>query len=105
MLGLWRNSKYKIPSTLVESKGQCGGGAIPGKEIDSFALRIDNKLDSNKKKSEFAEKLYFALMKHQSPVVSVLRKGDVYLDVLTVPEEQFEKLSKVVKEVYSQIEQ
>ncbi|MCD4684064.1 MAG: L-seryl-tRNA(Sec) selenium transferase [Bacteroidales bacterium] len=96
-------SKHQIPSTLVESKGQCGGGALPGKEIDSYALRIDNSLESNKKKSEFAEKLYFGLMKHQSPVVSILRKGDVYFDVLTVPEEQFEKLAKILKDIYSQI--
>jgi len=42
--------KYKINSTIVEGKGQCGGGALPGKEIESFAVRIDGDFKSNKKK-------------------------------------------------------
>lgn len=96
-------SDYQIPSIVVESKGQCGGGALPGKEIDSFAIRIDRPFESNKQKSVFSEKLYAGLMTHESPVVAILRKGDVYFDMLTVPEEQFAKLATTVKDVYFEI--
>lgn len=93
-------SYQQIPSVVVESKGQCGGGALPGEEIDSYAVRIDKSFETNKQKSLFSEKLYAGLMVHEAPVVAILRKGDLYFDVLTVPETQFEKLSMIVKEVY-----
>lgn len=93
----------KIPSVVVESKGQCGGGALPGEEIDSFAVRIDKAFETNKQKSVFAEKLYAAMMVHDSPVVAILRKGDVYFDVLTVPENQFNKLTAIVRDVYLEL--
>ncbi|MBM3437112.1 MAG: L-seryl-tRNA(Sec) selenium transferase, partial [Bacteroidetes bacterium] len=92
-----------IKSTVVRSSGQCGGGALPDKEIASFAVRIDPGLASGTKKSGFAEKLYLALMHHNNPVVAVLRKGDVYLDVLTVPAEQFNTLVEAVESVYFEI--
>ncbi|MCD4731211.1 MAG: L-seryl-tRNA(Sec) selenium transferase [Bacteroidales bacterium] len=96
-------SDYQIPSIVVESKGQCGGGALPGQEIDSFAVRIEKSFETNKQKSGFAEKLYSGLMTHESPVVAILRKGDVYFDVLTIPEAQYDKLATTVKDVYFEI--
>ena len=93
-----------IESFVVPSKGQCGGGALPGEEIESFAVRIEIDRESKKKKSVFAEQLYLGLMKHKYPVVSVLRKGEVYFDVLTLQESQFEKISDIVKEVYFSIQ-
>lgn len=95
--------KEKIPSVVLESKGQCGGGALPGEEIDSFAVRIDKPFETNKQKSMFAEKMYAYLMKHDTPVVAILRKGDVYFDVLTVPETHFDKLTDIVKDVYFEV--
>ena len=92
-----------IQSSVLKSKGQCGGGALPGKEIDSYAVKIEVKLQSGKKKSEFAEKLYSGLMQHQQSVVAILRKGDVYFDVLTLPDLQIKILSEIVKEVYFKI--
>ena len=97
-------AKHKINSTVVIGKGQCGGGALPGKELDSFAVRIDGDFGSNKKKSEFSEKLYSALMHHKTPVVGILRKGDIYFDLLTIPDEQIDKLARVIGEVYNKIE-
>ncbi len=96
-------SDQQIPSVVVDSKGQCGGGALPGEEIDSYAVRIDQAFETNKQKSMFSEKLYAALMKHESPVVAILRKGDVYFDVLTIPENQYPKLVTTVKDIYFDI--
>ena len=94
-------TNLNINSSVVKGKGQCGGGALPGKELDSFAVRIDRDFGSNKKKSEFAEKLYSALMRRKTPVVGILRKGDVYFDLLTIPNEQISKLAGIIGEVYN----
>jgi L-seryl-tRNA(Ser) seleniumtransferase len=96
-------ANLNIESSVVKGKGQCGGGALPGKELDSFAVRIDGDFGSNKKKSEFAEKLYYGLMLHKTPVVGILRKGDIYFDLLTIPDEQIEKLAGIIGEVYKEI--
>ncbi len=91
--------KYGIKSTVVKGGGQCGGGALPGEIIESFAVRIDGDFKSNKKKSEYAEALYYGLLHYESPVVGILRKGDIYFDLLTIPAGQIEKLAKIINEV------
>ncbi len=96
---------FNINSSVVASKGQCGGGALPGKEFDSYAVRFDINGKSGKKKSEFSEKLYYGLMQCKTPVVAILRKGDVYFDMMTLPEEQIPMLSSIIVEVYSKINQ
>ena len=92
-----------IQSSVVKSKGQCGGGALPGKEIESMAVKINLVEQSGKKKSAIAEKLYYRLMQHEHPVVAILRKGDVYFDVLTLTDSQINLLAEIVGEVYSKI--
>jgi L-seryl-tRNA(Ser) seleniumtransferase len=102
----WLKNVFKnhgISSSVVKSKGQCGGGALPGKEIESYAVRINPELASGKKKSEFAEKLYTGLMHHAKPVVAILRKGDLYIDVLTLAGSELNPLSEIVIEVYHKI--
>ncbi len=93
-------SKYGVNSLVLKSKGQCGGGALPGKEIESYAVRIEIDLESKRKKSEFAESLYSGLMQHNHPVVAILRKGDVYFDVLTLTDPQLEELAEITGEVF-----
>lgn len=92
-----------IACTVVESAGQCGGGALPDQVIKSYAVRLDIKAPTARKKSEIGEKIYHHLMKHPVPVVAVLRQGEVYSDVLTVPVEQFERLTETIKSVYHQM--
>ena len=95
--------KQGIDSTVVKGSGQCGGGALPGETIDSFAVRIDGNFNSNRKKSEFAEKLYFGLLHCETPVVSILRKGDVYFDMLTIPKERIADLADIISGVYKKL--
>ncbi len=95
--------KQGIDSTVVKGSGQCGGGALPGETIDSFAVRIDRNFNSNRKKSEFAEKLYFGLLHCVTPVVSILRKGDVYFDMLTISKERIVDLADIISGVYKKL--
>jgi len=92
-----------IVSEIVPNVAQCGGGALPGKEIKSVAVRIEPGLKPKRKKSEFSEKLYYQLMMSETPVVAILRRGEIMFDVLTVPNEQIEILSRTICGVYSQI--
>ena len=92
--------QYKINTTFVKSKGQCGGGSLPGKEFDSFAVKINNDDLSNKERSGFAEKMYFGLLHHKNPVLGILKKGDIYFDLLTIPEENIMKTAKIINDVY-----
>jgi L-seryl-tRNA(Ser) seleniumtransferase len=98
-----RLSNLGIKSSVVESFGQCGGGALPDKEIKSFAIRIDSLNGSRRKNSEFAEKMYHSLMQQDMPIVAILRKGDIYFDVLTIPEEQFNDLIEAIQSVHFKI--
>lgn len=95
--------KHGIQSSIVKSMGQCGGGALPGKEIESMAVKIKLAEPSGKKKSAIAEKLYYSLMRHRHPVVGILRKGDVYFDVLTLADAQINLLAETVNDVYIKI--
>ncbi len=89
-----------IPCCAVQSKAQFGGGALPGEFLESFAVQLMPNYDSSRKKSFFAEKLHKSLLEHQKPVLSVLRKGNVYFDMYCLTEEQIDELSKVIAEAY-----
>jgi len=92
--------EYSINTTIIKSKGQCGGGSLPGKEIDSFAIKINNDDLSNKERSDFAEQMYFGLLQHKNPVLGILKKGDIYFDLLTIPEEKIVKTASIINDVY-----
>jgi L-seryl-tRNA(Ser) seleniumtransferase len=95
--------KLGIPSVVLDSEGYCGGGALPGEAIQSFAVKLNEKFDSNKQKSLFGERIYRGLMDHETPVVAVLKKGEVFFDMLTIPIEEIEKVINIVNEVYQEV--
>lgn len=92
-----------IAMKIVPTKAQYGGGTLPDKEIDSFALTLDQSFKSSKAQSEFSENLYFNLMKGETPVVGILRKGVVYFDVLTIFEGDILVLVKSVVDELDQL--
>jgi len=95
--------KINLNTIIVKSKGQCGGGSLPGKEIDSYSLKINKDNLSNKERSKFAEKMYFGLLHHDNPVLGVLKKGDIYFDLLTIPEDEIEKTAEIILDVYKDL--
>jgi L-seryl-tRNA(Ser) seleniumtransferase len=96
-------AKLNIPSVVMDSEGYCGGGALPGEAIQSFAVKLNEKFDSNKHKSLFGEKMYHGLMDHQTPLVAILKKGEVFFDMLTIPEEELSTVVSIVNEVYQEV--
>ncbi|MCD4665374.1 MAG: L-seryl-tRNA(Sec) selenium transferase [Bacteroidales bacterium] len=96
-------SKFHKQTRVVESKGQFGGGSLPGKEINSYAVWLEKENVSNKQKSEFAEKMYYGLLKQQQPVLGILKKGNIYFDMLAIQDEDIKKIAGIIKDVYKNI--
>ena len=96
-----RLAENHIDSEIVNSFGQTGGGTVPEGKIPSYSVKVIVPGNS-KTRSEFAEKMYYSLLKHKDPVLSVLKKGFIYFDMLTLSQMEAEELSEIVSKVYSQ---
>lgn len=94
---------YNIDSLIVKNNGQFGGGALPGSKIDSFAVKLKLNIKTSRQKSEFAENLYKSLLLQSKPILGILRKGDIYFDVLTIQDNHLELTAKLISDVYKQI--
>ncbi|MFH1874519.1 MAG: L-seryl-tRNA(Sec) selenium transferase [Pseudomonadota bacterium] len=68
--------KKGVAAKVIKSTAQCGGGSLPELELPSFAVQI--------KTAQKAEKMYFNLLQADRPVVGILRKGELLLDVYTL---------------------
>ena len=56
---------------------------------------------NSKERSDFAEKVYSSLLQHPQPVLSVLKKGYIYFDMLTIFENELQGLTQIVNDVIS----
>lgn len=95
-------NKKDITTAVIQTKGQCGGGTLPDKEIDSYAVMIKNE-SSNKIRSGYAEKMFHGLLMHEKPVLGVLSKGNIHFDVLTIFNNEQEELIQTICEVHNSI--
>ncbi len=68
-------------ANLEKSTAQSGGGSLTDLMIDSYCAALDFRGRENKKT---AEKIYFGLMREKIPIVSVLRKGNLVFDAMTI---------------------
>jgi L-seryl-tRNA(Ser) seleniumtransferase len=92
-----------IASTIIESKGQAGGGSLPGKTIQSFAVQIEFEHSSRNQRTEWAEKIYTQLLLTEKPLLGVLRKGHLIFDVLTIMENQLEASANKIDQMYKEV--
>ncbi|MFZ2957216.1 MAG: L-seryl-tRNA(Sec) selenium transferase [Candidatus Ozemobacteraceae bacterium] len=90
--------RHHINSDIIGSIGRCGGGTLPELEIESFAVVLKSAEKSQRKRSEYADYLFRELLRHDHPVLAVLRKGELVFDVLTMNEEDFESVSLAVSQ-------
>jgi len=96
-------SGYGISCELVESQAWCGGGALPGESIPSLAVRLLIPENYGRQKSSFAELMHKKLMTPALPIVGILKKGMLDLDVLTIDEKDIPETAKVVHAVFNSI--
>lgn len=83
-------SKVNINSDVIESYGRCGGGTLPDFRRNSYAV----KLNIDRKQTD---SLFFDLLKLQRPVLSILREGDILLDVLCIEPDDFRHIADSIK--------
>ncbi len=92
-----------IKTKIVNSKGQYGGGTLPDYEINSYSLTIDKEFTSVRQKSDFSVKLYHKLLEFDKPVVSILKRGNVYFDVLTIFDNEIVQVADTVAKAITEI--
>lgn len=81
-----------IPNEIVASRGQCGGGTLPEAEIPSISVKIVHNGNTSER-SAYAEKLMQNLLHPPHPVAAVLKKGEVYFDLLCVFDDEIDTLA------------
>jgi len=94
---------HGIPSEVVESKGSSGGGSMPGEFTPSYSVWVKMQGLSSKQRSVCAEKMYYKLLEQKSPVLGILRKGNLYFDMLTIEENQIDQLGNIISMVYREV--
>ncbi|MBN2669461.1 MAG: L-seryl-tRNA(Sec) selenium transferase [Bacteroidales bacterium] len=80
-------SEKGISSEISTSQGRFGGGTLPDKWIESYQLKITD-VRLLKQKSKGSEKLFYDLLQGSNPVLSILKSGDIYFDVLTLESQE-----------------
>jgi len=95
--------KQHVEVELVESKGQYGGGAMPGKEIGSFAVKLKVDKKTARQRAAFAENLYQKLLQQKIPILGILKKGDLCFDLLCLQESELALTAGIIGEVFNQI--
>lgn len=77
-----------IEGRVVESGGQCGGGALPGRRLPSRAVELSAPPAFAAGDLTFAEATFRRLLQGDAPVLAVLREGRLLLDVLAVRDDE-----------------
>lgn len=88
-----------VAARVVESVGRCGGGTLPLLELPSSAVLLVSASQSQKERSQFAERVFQALHRVEPPVVGILRQGEVLFDVLTLSEEEISLVAANIAQV------
>lgn len=85
-----------IRSDIVDSKGKYGGGTLPDLELESFSVRLLPKNADNK----LAKKLYHQLLEQEDPILSNLKSGAIYFDVLTLENKEIDNIANSIKTAF-----
>ncbi|MEA2104972.1 MAG: L-seryl-tRNA(Sec) selenium transferase, partial [Candidatus Cloacimonadota bacterium] len=86
---------HNIKSEIAKSRAQCGGGTLPYKKIDSFSVKLCFESDNDKS----PEKIFFALLKLEKPIVAILREGNLHFDVLTFNNDEIDYVASQVGKI------
>ena len=87
--------KQKIESEVRESEAFSGGGSMPNVKLSSYSVVLN--LPGNEK--NIAQNFYKKLLRAETPVLAILRKGEIHFDVLTIFDEDIPLIAKMVKSV------
>ncbi|HOW24600.1 MAG TPA: L-seryl-tRNA(Sec) selenium transferase [Bacteroidales bacterium] len=88
-----------IDSEVVPNGAQTGGGSLPEAEIPSYAVMIRGFFKTSRERAAFAEQVYRKLLLHDTPVMGILRRGQVLFDVLTIPDHEIPLVARIIHQV------
>ena len=86
---------FEIQSYLKESETFCGGGSLPNVKFNSYSVVLN--LENHEK--NYAQNIYKKLLLTESPVLGILRKGEIHFDTFTLFEADFPIIASMVKKV------
>lgn len=95
-----RKIKGKVVQ-VVENKGQVGGGTLPSFLLKSYAVKIAPDFKNVRERETFAESLNHDLHALEVPIIPILKEGFIFLDCLTIFDEQVSMVSKAIIEILS----
>ncbi len=90
--------KLGIETTIEKDFGRFGGGTLPDKTIDTYVLKF-NIEGNNQTKSAESERIYRNLLLHSTPVLSILKGAQLYVDVLTLTKEEMDIAVQAIAKV------
>ncbi|MBP6977815.1 MAG: L-seryl-tRNA(Sec) selenium transferase [Lentimicrobiaceae bacterium] len=88
-----------IDAEVVPNFAQTGGGSLPDGEIPSYAVLIAGSFKSGRERAAFAEKVYRNLLLQDTPVLAILRKGQVLFDLLTIADHEIPLIAQIIHQV------
>ena len=88
-------SEHNIPNSIVENRGQCGGGTLPETYIPSYAVKIKSNRSNG-----FAKELYHSLLNCDNPIVGILKKGELLFDVISIDKNELAKIAEIIAGTY-----
>ncbi len=88
----------EISCKVIENSVPIGGGSLPDCEFLSYAVQLTYNTNSNKQRSDYAVKMYHELMHHKTPVIGILKKGDLIFDMLTINDTEIGTVAFAIKE-------
>ena len=87
--------KLQIKSDIRESETFCGGGSLPNVKLKSYSVVLN--LENHEK--NYAKSIYKKLLLTESPVLSILRKGEIHFDMFTLFDDEIPTIALMVKKV------
>lgn len=90
-------SEIGIKTEIVENEAMIGGGSSPENIVKSFAVKLTPELVNKKQKVEYAENLYRSLMICSTPIVGILRKGELLFDIISIESEDLQLIANAIK--------
>jgi len=88
--------KMGLVTEITESEAQCGGGTLPHLRIKSFAVKINFSENPDK---NYAQKIFYSLLKIDTPILGILREGNLCFDVLSIFEEDINYIAETVSRI------
>lgn len=91
--------EFDIKSTITKSKGKYGGGTLPDLEIESYSVKI---LPENIKNT-FSKRLYNKLLVQEQAILSNLKSGGIYFDVLTLENKDLPLIANTINKAFMEV--